>query len=111
MKIRFASKVAAAAAAGLMAAACGESAPDPETPATRAAEGGGDAMGDEGGDMMDSEDEGGDEAGSEQAACCKGMNECKGKGGCAVAGKNDCQAKNECKGQGGCNQHCPSADG
>ena len=40
-------------------------------------------------------------------ACCKGLNDCKGKGGCAVAGKHDCAGKNDCKGQGGCNMHCP----
>lgn len=40
-------------------------------------------------------------------ACCMGLNECKGKGGCAVPGKNDCAGKNECKGKGGCNMHCP----
>ena len=51
------------------------------------------------------------EGGEEQAACCKAMNECKGKGGCAVEGKHDCQGKNECKGQGGCNKHCPAAEG
>jgi hypothetical protein len=61
---------------------------------------------------MDSAEEGaGDASGTEHGACCKGMNECKGKGGCAVAGKNDCQGKNECKGQGGCNMHCPKGDG
>jgi hypothetical protein len=41
-------------------------------------------------------------------ACCKGLNECKGKGGCAVPGKNDCAGKNECKAKGGCNMHCPN---
>jgi hypothetical protein len=40
-------------------------------------------------------------------ACCKGLNDCKGKGGCAVDGKHDCAGKNDCKGQGGCNMHCP----
>ena len=40
-------------------------------------------------------------------ACCKGLNDCKGKGGCAVPGKHDCAGKNDCKGQGGCNMHCP----
>jgi hypothetical protein len=35
------------------------------------------------------------------------MNECKGKGGCAVEGKHECKGTNECKGQGGCNGHCP----
>ncbi len=32
---------------------------------------------------------------------CKGMNECKGQGGCTTA-SNDCAGKNECKGLGGC---------
>jgi hypothetical protein len=41
-------------------------------------------------------------------ACCKGKNDCKGKGGCAVAGKHECAGKNDCKGQGGCNMHCPN---
>ncbi|HEX4338593.1 MAG TPA: hypothetical protein VH062_21960 [Polyangiaceae bacterium] len=41
-------------------------------------------------------------------ACCKGLNACKGKGGCAVPGKHDCAGKNDCKGQGGCDMHCPS---
>ena len=33
---------------------------------------------------------------------CKGMNSCKGKGGCAVEGKNSCKGMNACKGMGGC---------
>jgi hypothetical protein len=40
-------------------------------------------------------------------ACCMGLNECKGKGGCAVPESNGCAGKNECKGKGGCNMHCP----
>ena len=40
-------------------------------------------------------------------ACCKGMNECKGKGGCAVENQHECAGQNECKGLGGCNAHCP----
>ena len=32
---------------------------------------------------------------------CKGMNSCKGKGGCST-GDNGCKAKNSCKGKGGC---------
>ncbi|MBS1537406.1 MAG: hypothetical protein JST20_06620 [Bacteroidetes bacterium] len=32
---------------------------------------------------------------------CKGMNECKGKGGCKTA-DNSCKGKNACKGKGGC---------
>ena len=43
---------------------------------------------------------------------CRGMNECKGQGGCHVPGKNSCAGGNECKGQGGCctlsdNTQCP----
>lgn len=109
MKIRFANKIAAAAAAGLISAACGESAPEPQTPATSAGDDGAATGDDEA--ATDTADEGVDEGGEEQAACCKGMNECKGKGGCAVAGKHDCQGKNECKGQGGCNHHCPDQQG
>lgn len=33
---------------------------------------------------------------------CKGTNECKGQGGCHVAGANSCTGANECKGKGGC---------
>jgi hypothetical protein len=32
---------------------------------------------------------------------CKGMNSCKGKGGCKTA-DNECKGKNSCKGKGGC---------
>jgi len=39
-------------------------------------------------------------------SCCRGMNDCKGKGGCRTA-LNACAGKNECKGMGGCNAHCP----
>lgn len=38
--------------------------------------------------------------------CCKGLNACKGKGGCATD-KHSCAGKNDCKGQGGCSMHCP----
>lgn len=48
------------------------------------------------------------EAGAQKdKACCMGLNECKGKGGCAVPESNACAGKNECKGKGGCNMHCP----
>lgn len=33
---------------------------------------------------------------------CKTMNECKGQGGCSVAGQNECKGQNPCKGKGGC---------
>lgn len=39
--------------------------------------------------------------------CCMGLNDCKGKGGCAVPESHDCAGQNDCKGQGGCNMHCP----
>jgi len=45
-------------------------------------------------------------AAAEAKACCKGLNECKGKGGCKTDA-NACHAQNECKGKGGCNGHCP----
>jgi hypothetical protein len=32
---------------------------------------------------------------------CKGMNSCKGKGGCKTS-DNGCKGKNSCKGKGGC---------
>ncbi|MCA8955017.1 MAG: hypothetical protein KDC87_03030 [Planctomycetes bacterium] len=32
----------------------------------------------------------------------KGKNECKGKGGCATAAHHTCAGKNACKGLGGC---------
>lgn len=39
--------------------------------------------------------------------CCMGLNDCKGKGGCAVPESHSCMGKNDCKGKGGCNMHCP----
>ena len=35
-------------------------------------------------------------------AGCSGKNSCKGKGGCATAEKHSCKGANACKGQGGC---------
>jgi hypothetical protein len=32
---------------------------------------------------------------------CKGMNSCKGQGGCST-GDGGCKGKNSCKGKGGC---------
>lgn len=40
-------------------------------------------------------------------ACCRGLNTCKGRGGCAVDGEHECQGKNECRARGGCNRMCP----
>ena len=86
MNIQFGKSVAAAAAAGLMSMACAGSAQPPEAPDGAAAD---------------------EAAGNEMADCCKGMNECEGKGGCKT-GDNECKGMNECKGKGGCNDHCPS---
>jgi hypothetical protein len=36
-----------------------------------------------------------------EKSCCKGLNECKGKGNCKTD-HNDCKGLNECKGKGGC---------
>jgi hypothetical protein len=46
-------------------------------------------------------------ANANDKSCCKGLNECKGKGGCAVSGSHECAGHNACKGKGGCNMHCP----
>lgn len=35
-------------------------------------------------------------------AGCAGKNSCKGKGGCATTEKHACKGMNACKGQGGC---------
>ncbi len=33
---------------------------------------------------------------------CAGKNSCKGKGGCATVARHGCRGMNDCKGQGGC---------
>ncbi len=50
------------------------------------------------GSKLHAEDKG--EGGAAKHAC-KGMNECKGQGGCK-SGDNGCAGKNSCKGKGGC---------
>ena len=35
-------------------------------------------------------------------AGCAGKNSCKGHGGCATTERHECAGKNDCKGQGGC---------
>ena len=76
MKSHFSTAIATAAAAGLMGAvACGgSSTPEPETPEAPAAEAPSEAASPPQGDaekhtVADAKD------------CCKGMNDCKGKGG------------------------------
>lgn len=108
MKLEFAKTIAAAAVAGLTGVACGGSTPEaasPEAPA-ESAEAAEEAPAEE---AAAEGEEGAEEASAtaEGKECCKAMNECKGKGGCAVEGKNECKGNNECKGQGGCNGHCP----
>jgi hypothetical protein len=44
---------------------------------------------------------------SKDKACCMGLNDCKGQGGCAVPESHTCAGQNACKGQGGCRHHCP----
>ncbi|MES2791820.1 MAG: hypothetical protein V4719_19525 [Planctomycetota bacterium] len=65
----------------------------------------------------------GDAAGEKEWHLCRGLNDCKGKGGGATAGKNECagqgecasvkehgcSGENECKGQGGCGEN-PAAN-
>jgi hypothetical protein len=41
------------------------------------------------------------DSGSPSKHACKGLNDCKGRGGCKTD-LNTCRGKNECKGRGGC---------
>ncbi len=110
MAFKFSKSILAAASAGLVAGAlagCGGSTPPPETP-RRGSEPMADAPApDAAAAAGDAAAPAGDAAAAaEGKACCKGMNECKAKGGCK-AGEHSCKGQNECKGQGGCNAHCP----
>jgi hypothetical protein len=40
-------------------------------------------------------------AGEVEKHACKGLNSCKGRGGCSSS-DNGCKGKNSCKGKGGC---------
>jgi hypothetical protein len=102
--------IAHAAKMGLVlgvVSACGGSTPPADSPESTeaAAATEGDMPAEEG--AMPAAEEGADAPTAEGKDCCKGMNECKGKGGCR-AGEHSCKGQNECKGQGGCNSHCPS---
>lgn len=105
MAFKMSSSILSAAAAGIVLGAlagCGGSTPPPETPAA-----GSEAPMAE--SSVDGDTPHADHASADAAAgksCCKGMNECKAKGGCR-AGEHSCKGQNECKGQGGCNAHCP----
>jgi hypothetical protein len=87
----FGKAVATAAAAGLMGVACGGSTAEPTAPEAAPSDTATGAAG---------------TASSGEKACCKGLNECSGKGGCATA-THTCAGKNSCRGKGGCNMHCP----
>jgi hypothetical protein len=109
MKITMMETIFTAAKAGLLAGAftaCGGTAPPAESP-----EGEMQPMPEEAAaaeaDSTEMPAAEGQEPTAEGKDCCKGMNECKGKGGCR-AGEHSCKGQNECKGQGGCNSHCPS---
>jgi len=104
MAFKLGKSILAAASTGLMlgaVAACGGSAPPVEAPA-------GDApAADAPAAAAPAEAAPADmAAAAEGKACCKAMNECKGKGGCKT-NTNDCAGKNECKGKGGCKANCP----
>ena len=49
--------------------------------------------------MNECKGQGGCESGD---AGCAGKNSCKGHGGCATSAKHDCSGQNDCKAQGGC---------
>ncbi len=103
MAFSLSKSIASAASAGLMVgalAACGGSTPPAEAPAAEAPAAEAPAVDAHAHDHAAPE---GDAAGAKE--CCKGMNECKGKGACATDA-NTCAGKNECKGKGGCNGHC-----
>ena len=88
MAFNLSKSIVSAASAGLMLGALSGCAEQQQKPAAAAPAGGGEPV-------------------AESAkACCKGLNECKGKGGCRTDA-NDCAGKNDCKGKGGCNGHCP----
>ncbi len=83
MKISFSNKIAAAAAAGLISAACGGNTPEAEAPAADTGE-----LGEEASELGE---EAGEPAGDAES--------CKGEEGCEHGG--------ECKGEEGCEGHAP----
>lgn len=97
----FASALVSSALGGLVAGCAGEQkpaeAPEGTAAATAASEPVADATAAAAADPS---------ATSGAKACCKGLNECKAKGDCRVAGKQDCKGMNQCRGQGGCNKRC-----
>jgi hypothetical protein len=112
MALKLGKSILAAASTGLMlgaVAACGGSAPPVEAPASPEAPA---AEAPAAPEAPEAAAPAGDAAAmpaaAEGKACCKTMNECKGKGGCKTD-TNACAGKNECKGKGGCKAraNCP----
>lgn len=100
MDITTKKSILAAATTGLMLgalSACGGSAPEAESP---------EASAESPMEMPATTEEPQAIAVEGGKACCKGLNECKGKGSCKTA-MNECSGRNECKGKGGCSGHCP----
>jgi hypothetical protein len=85
-------KIAAAAAAGLISAACGGNTPEAEAPA-----------GDSSAMPSDSGEAAGDGAQKEES--CKGEEGCEHKGECK--GEEKCKGGEECKGKESCDGHAP----
>ena len=91
----------AAAVSGILAgaAACGGQTPEPAAPAAEApaapvADATTPAPAD---DRIPADND----SGTASKHACKGLNDCKGRGGCKTD-LNTCRGKNECKGRGGC---------
>jgi hypothetical protein len=111
MALKLGKSILAAASTGLMlgaVAACGGSAPPVEAPASPEAPAAAAPAAPEAPAAAAPTDATAMPVAAEGKACCKTMNECKGKGGCKTD-TNSCAGKNECKGKGGCKAraNCP----
>jgi hypothetical protein len=109
MAFKFGKSMLARASTGLMlgaVAACGGSAPPVEAPAEPAAEA--PAAPEAPATAAPAADATATPAAAEGKACCKGMNECAGKGGCKTD-TNMCAGQNQCRAKGGCKTraNCP----
>jgi hypothetical protein len=90
----------AAAVTGILAgaAACGgQASPAPAAPATEAAPVADATPTEPVNDRIPADND----SGQPSKHACKGLNDCKGRGGCKTE-LNSCRGKNECKGRGGC---------
>jgi hypothetical protein len=94
----------AAAVAGILAGACGgEATPPPATPAAEApaAEAPAAAPPADASASVNDRIPADNDSSTPSKHACKGLNDCKGRGGCKTD-LNTCRGKNECKGRGGC---------